>query len=244
MTDRKVAIVTSSSAGIGRAEAIKIAQEIHDVRDEIRNLGVDCISFQGNTGSEDAVKTTAAQAEEKRGRADVLNCNAGIAAVKPLEDTAWEDFVNAPHINAGGRFLFTKYVMPVMKRRKQGAIVTMGAVSGHAGQTEHAIYGSTKGAVIVFTCAAAQELAKYNIRVNSISSGSVDTPMLCTGIQLESTHTGMPFEEVKKLREHEQAVDRRAEPEVIAKAIYLPASDVAAFITGTDLPVDCGWVSK
>jgi NAD(P)-dependent dehydrogenase (short-subunit alcohol dehydrogenase family) len=72
----------------------------------------------------------------------------------------------------------------------------------------------------------------------------VDTPMLRSDIQLESTRTGMPFDEVKKLREHEQAFDRWAEPEEIAEAIYFLASDAASFITGTDLLVDCGWVAK
>ncbi|MDR2742538.1 MAG: SDR family oxidoreductase [Treponema sp.] len=256
MTDRKTAIVTGSSVGIGRAAAIKFAREgynvaiiargkgIHEVGDEIRKLGAECIDFQGDVGSEQDVKTMVAQVEQKWGRVDVLNCNAGIVVVKPLEDTTWEDFVNVTHINIGGHFLFTKYVMPIMKRQKRGAIVNMGSVSGHVGQTEHAIYGSTKGAIIAFTRAVAWELAKYNIRVNSVSPGSVDTPMLRSDIQLESTRTGLPFDEVKKLREHEQAFDRWAEPEEIAEAIYFLASDAASFITGTDLLVDCGWVSK
>ena len=118
-----------------------------------------------------------------------------------------------------------------MKRQKYGAIVNMGSVSGHVGQTEHAIYGATKGAIIAFTRAAAWELAKYNIRVNSISPGSVDTPMLRSDIQLESERTGMSFEEVKKLREHEQAFDRWADPMEIAEAIYFLAGDAASFIT-------------
>ena len=77
------------------------------------------------------------------------------------------------------------------------------------GQTEHAIYGATKGAVISFTRAVAWEVADYNIRVNSVSPGSVDTPMLRSDIQLESTRTGMPFEEVKKLREAEDVYKRQ-----------------------------------
>jgi len=72
----------------------------------------------------------------------------------------------------------------------------------------------------------------------------VDTPMLRGDIQIESEKTGLPFEEVKKLREAEQAFNRWADPLEIGEAIYFLASDKASFITGTDLLVDCGWVAK
>jgi NAD(P)-dependent dehydrogenase (short-subunit alcohol dehydrogenase family) len=242
--------------GIGRAAAIQFANEgynvaiiargpgIHGVGDEIRAIGVECIDFQGDVGCEADVKAMVQQVEDTWGRVDVLNCNAGIVVVKPLEDTTWEDFVNVTHINIGGHFLFMKYVVPIMKRQMKGAVVNMGSVSGHVGQTQHGIYGATKGAIIAFTRAMAWEFADYNIRVNSVSPGSIDTPMLRGDIQLESTRTGLPFDEVKAEREKEQAFNRWAEPEEVAEVICFLASDAASFITGTDLLVDCGWVSK
>jgi NAD(P)-dependent dehydrogenase (short-subunit alcohol dehydrogenase family) len=147
-------------------------------------------------------------------------------------------------VNIGGTFLLHKYVLPVMIRQRSGAIVNLGSVSGHVGQTQHAVYGATKAAVIAFTRAMAWEMADYHIRVNSVSPGSVDTPMLRGDILLESTRTGLPFEEVKKLREAEQAFKRWADPSEIAQAIYFLASDAASFVTGSDLLVDCGWVAK
>jgi len=256
MTDRKTAIVTGASVGIGRAAAIQFANEgynvaiiargpgIHDVGDEIRAIGVECIDFQGDVGCEADVKAMVEQVEAAWGRVDVLNCNAGIVVVKPLEDTTWEDFVNVTHINVGGHFLFTKYVVPIMKRQMKGAIVNMGSVSGHVGQCQHGIYGATKGAIIAFTRAMAWEFADYNIRVNSVSPGSIDTPMLRGDIQLESSRTGLPFEEVKREREKEQAFNRWAEPEEVAEVICFLASDKASFVTGADWLVDCGWVAK
>jgi NAD(P)-dependent dehydrogenase (short-subunit alcohol dehydrogenase family) len=131
-----------------------------------------------------------------------------------------------------------------MKKQASGAVVNMGSVSGHVGQVDHTVYGATKGAIIAFTRAVAWEVAKHNIRVNSISPGSVDTPMLRSDIELESRRTGIPFETVKKEREAEQAFNRWADPKEIAEAIYFLASERASFITGTDLLVDCGWVAK
>ncbi|HEX7541036.1 MAG TPA: SDR family oxidoreductase, partial [Anaerolineales bacterium] len=98
----------------------------------------------------------------------------------------------------GGHFLSCKYVLPVMKNQKSGAIVNLGSVSGHVGQVDHVMYGATKGAIIAMTRALAWELAPYNIRVNSVSPGSVDTPMLRADIELESVRTGIPFDAVKR----------------------------------------------
>lgn len=256
MGSTKTAIVTGAASGIGRACAVKFAHEgyalaimdwnpaVEEVGAELRRSGAECIAHSGDVSKEDDVEELIAKTLEQFGRIDVLNCNAGVVVVKPLEDTSYEDFLKVASVNIGGTFLLCKHVLPVMKRQRSGAIVNLGSVSGHVGQTEHAIYGATKGAVIAFTRAVAWEVADFNIRVNSVSPGSVDTPMLRSDIQLEATRTGRPFDEVKKLREAEQAFKRWADPSEIAETIYFLASDAASFVTGTDLLVDCGWVAK
>lgn len=256
MNQKKVAVITGAASGIGRAAAYKFAKEgyttaimdvnpaIRDVGGDLRKNGHECFDFQGDVASDADVAAFIQETEKRYGRIDVLNCNAGIVVVKPLEDTSFEEFTKVAAVNIGGTFLCHKYALPIMKRQRSGSIVNLGSVSGHVGQTQHAVYGATKGAVIAFTRAVAWELADYHIRVNSVSPGSVDTPMLRGDIQLESTRTGMPFEEVKKLREAEQAFNRWADPSEIAEAIYFLASDAASFVTGSDLLVDCGWVAK
>jgi NAD(P)-dependent dehydrogenase (short-subunit alcohol dehydrogenase family) len=256
MIEKKVAVVTGAASGIGKAAAGKFAREgyalavfdrsaaIADLGKTLREEGCDCVDAVGDVASEKDVATFISRVEEAFGRIDVLNCNAGVVVVKPLEDTSFEEFTRVTSVNIGGTFLFCKYALPIMKRRNRGSIVNLGSVSGHVGQTEHAIYGATKGAIIAFTRAVAWEVSKYGIRVNSVSPGSVDTPMLRSDIQLESTRTGKPFDEVKRQRESEQAFNRWAEPEEIAEAIFFLASDAASFITGTDLLVDCGWAAK
>lgn len=256
MTDKKVAVVSGAANGIGQASALRFAKEGYAVavvdkspaleatEKMIQEMGQECLACVGDVSDEEAMTAFIEEVNQKFGRIDVLNNNAGIVVVKPLEDTAFAEFEKVAKTNIGGTFLLTKLVLPTMKKAGKGAIVNLGSVSGHVGQTEHAIYGATKGAVIAFTRAVAWETASFNIRVNSVSPGSVDTPMLRSDIQLEADRTGKPYEEVKKLREAEQAFNRWADPSEIASAIYYLASDEASFITGSDLLVDCGWVAK
>jgi NAD(P)-dependent dehydrogenase (short-subunit alcohol dehydrogenase family) len=256
MTDKPVAIVTGGGNGIGEATArlfarngyavamIDIVDRVEEVAAEIESDGGECLFAKADVSSESDVKAFVDQVMGSYGRIDALINNAGTVVVKPLEEIDWADFRRVVDVNLGGIFLFCKHVLPIMKQQAGGAIVNMGSVSGHVGQIDHTIYGATKGAIIAFTRAVAWEVARHGIRVNSISPGSVDTPMLRSDIELESRRTGVPYGTVKKEREAEQAFSRWADPKEIAEAIYFLASEKASFITGTDLLVDCGWVAK
>jgi len=193
---------------------------------------------------ESAVSGLIGEVVRELGRVDVLANVAGVVLVKPLIDTKWEDFQRIVDVNLGGTFLLLKYILPIMQEQKRGAVVNMASVSGHVGQIDHSLYGATKAAVIALCRGLAWEMAPYNIRINSVSPGSVDTPMLRGDINIESRKTALPFDVVKKKREAEQAFGRWADPSEIASAIYFLASDEASFITGTDLLVDCGWTAR
>ncbi len=256
ISDKKVVVVTGAANGIGEAVArlfagkgysvamLDISDRGQKVSDEIKAGGGDCSFWKCDVADEKEVSSSVEKIIKTYGRIDVLNNNAGIVLVRPLDEIRWEEYQRVVNVNLGGIFLFCKYVIPVMKRQKSGSIVNMGSVSGHVGQIDHSLYGATKGAIIALTRALAWELAPWNIRVNSVSPGSVDTPMLRGDIQIESDSTGKPYKEVKKLREAEQAFKRWADPAEIAESIYFLAGDGASFITGTDLLVDCGWVAK
>jgi NAD(P)-dependent dehydrogenase (short-subunit alcohol dehydrogenase family) len=252
----KVAVVTGSSSGIGRATSLLLARkgyavamfDIHERGDEvvkeIKSEGGVSSFLKCDVAQEMDVTKAVNHALQEFGRIDVLVNNAGIVLVRPLDEITWDEFQRVVNVNLGGIFLFCKHTIPVMKRQDSGAIVNMGSVSGHVGQIDHSLYGATKGAIIALTRALAWELAPHNIRVNSVSPGSVDTPMLRGDIRIESEKTGKGFDEVKKIREAEQAFRRWADPSEIAEAIHFLAGDAASFITGTDLLVDCGWVAK
>ncbi len=255
-TQKKVVVITGSARGIGEATmqvfaesgyvtvGLDILPEGERVAEMIRHGGEESLFYQCDVSDERRVAECISEVGEKYGRIDALVNNAGVVLVKPFDQISWEEFQRTTNINLGGHFLLCKYVLPFMKRQKSGVIINMGSVSGHVGQTDHVMYGATKGAIIAMTRALAWELAPYNIRVNCVSPGSVDTPMLRGDIDLESKRTGLPFDQVKREREAEQAFKRWADPREIAEPIYFLASDEASFVTGADWLVDCGWVAK
>jgi NAD(P)-dependent dehydrogenase (short-subunit alcohol dehydrogenase family) len=253
---RRVALITGGSRGIGRATAELFSEKGYDVvvldisgkgstNGGVKRGGKGEYTFiRCDVSNEDEVASAVKNTEEVYGRIDCLLNIAGVVLVKPLEEITWREYRRTFDVNIGGMFLTCKHVVPLMKARRAGAIVNMGSVSGHVGQVRHAIYGSTKGAVLSFTKALAWELAPYGIRVNSVSPGSVDTPMLRDDVSGEARRLGVSFEKMKKEREGEQAFRRWADPREVAEAIYFLASDSASFITGTDLLVDCGWTAR
>lgn len=255
MGTNRVAVITGAASGIGRASAQKFAENgyalgLVDISAEIGPVAAELSRLtavkyvKADVADEAAMTAFLAEVHGAFGRVDVLNNNAGIVVVKPLTDTTLQEFMEVTRVNFGGTFLMTKAVIPYMKAQGSGAIVNLGSISGHVGQTQHAVYGGTKGAVLAFTKAMAWELADDHIRVNSVSPGSVDTPMLRADVQGESVRLQIPYAQLKKEREAEQAFQRWAEPAEIAAAIFFLASGEASFITGTDLLVDCGWAAK
>ncbi len=253
---KRVALLTGMAQGIGEATARLFAERGYSIAtldiletgkrvcDEINQAGGDCYFYRCDIADETSLQATVAAIHSHFGRIDALLNVAGVVLVKPLVETSWAEFRHVVDVNLGGTFLLCKHVLPIMRAQRSGSIVNMASVSGHVGQTDHALYGATKGAILSFTQALAWEVAAYNIRVNSLSPGSVDTPMLRSDVTLESQRTGRTFEEVKRLREAEQAFKGWAEPREIAEAVFFLASDAASFMTGSDLLVDCGWVAK
>ena len=253
---QRVALLTGAASGIGAATARLFAERGYSVAAldiqangqqvcaEIKQAGGTCRFYHCDITDESQVQATIAKVQEEFGRIDTLLNIAGIVLVKPLVETSWAEFQRVMEVNLGGTFLLCKHVLPIMRAQQKGSIVNIASVSGHVGQTEHALYGASKGAILSFTRALAWEVAADHIRVNSLSPGSVDTPMLRADVMGEAARTGHPFEELKREREHEQAFQRWADPREIAEAVYFLASEAASFITGSDLLVDGGWVAK
>ncbi len=250
----KVAIITGAASGIGRATAILFAQEgakvvVTDINDDggaetvklIKGEKKQALFIHADVSKEVDVKTMVKTAKETYGKIDILVNNAGVVLVKPIVETTEQDFEKVVNTNYKSVFLCTKHILPYMK--KGGTIVNVASISGHVGQINHAVYGGTKGAIIALTRALAWELAPRGIRVNSISPGSVETPMLLGDVEIEAKRLGVSMDKIRKERSDIGALHRWADPKEIGEAILYLASDKSSYVTGTDLLVDAGWAA-
>jgi len=250
----KVVIITGAASGIGRATAMLFAQEgakviVVDINDKwgketvnkIKKGKKQAVFIHADVSKQEDVKTLVKSVQEIYGNVDVLVNNAGVVLVKPIIETTEQDFETVVNTNYKSIFLCIKYVLPYMK--KGGTIVNVASISGHVGQVNHAVYGGTKGAIIALTRALAWELAPRGIRVNSISPGSVETPMLLGDIEIEAKRLSVSMEKIRKERSDIGALHRWADPKEIAEAILYLASEKSSYVTGTDLLVDAGWAA-
>ena len=181
---------------------------------------------------ENAVNT----AIERFGKLDILVNNAGIIVQSTIEDMTVELWDKVMDVNAKGVFLGTKTAIPHMKEAGGGSIVNISSISGIVGQDNvNAGYNASKGAVRIFTKAAAVQYAKENIRVNSIHPGPIATPM---------TAEGRADPERVALTAERTPLGRYGEPEEVANAVLFLASDEASYVTGSEIVVDGGYTAQ
>jgi NAD(P)-dependent dehydrogenase (short-subunit alcohol dehydrogenase family) len=253
----QVALVTGAAKGMGLATARMFAQSgasvvLADIDGDLAAKEAERIVLEGGTAigiacdvADEAQVTGLVQSTVDRfGRIDALVNIAGVLLGKPLDETSWDEFRRVVDVNLGGTFLLCKHVLPVMKRQRSGSIVNMASISAHVGQPGYVLYGATKGAVLAFTRALAWEVAPHRVRVNSISPGFIDTPMVRGYLEIEAERYGLTIDEVKGVLAAEQAFGRWADPTEVAETVWFIASDGASFVTGADLLVDGGWVAK
>jgi len=241
----KSAVVTGGSRGIGKAIALRLAQQGADV----------CFSYRGNSAAADATvqeiealgrRALAVQADvtqqesaealvkatlEAFGKVDILVNNAGITRDDLIMRMSAEDWRDVLETNLFGAFWTLKAVTRPMLRAKGGRIVNITSVSGQAGQMGQANYSSAKAGLIGLTKAAARELASRGITVNAVAPGFVLTEL-----------TQDLSEDLQAQIRERTPLGRFGTPEEIANAVCFLASDEAAYITGQVLAVDGGLV--
>jgi len=246
----RVALVTGSS-GMGLAAALRLARE----GAEVHLLGVDAkanaaaeAALEGlratvhacDVASDDQIAGAIADIVTRSGGIDIVVNAAGIQTYGDLETTTPDQWDRVMGVNLRGTYLVSHFAWPHMKGRGGGTILHISSVQGHTNQYNVLGYATTKGAVHALTRAMAVDCARHGVTVNSISPGSVRTPLLEYGAGQIAAAQGKTMDEVIADFGRGHPVGRIGEAEEVADLVVFLCSDRARFITGADIRIDGG----
>ena len=240
----KVAIITGSAQGIGQGISERFALEgakivladinmesLKKVEKKLKEIGANVFSIKTDVSDYSNVLTLVNTTINSLGRIDILVNNAGVDRSVLIENMTEEEWDRIIDVNLKGTFLCTKAVIPTMKKMRSGNIINLASPAGKTGgiKVPCAHYCASKAGIICFTKSAARELAVYNIRVNAISPGFIETDMTFnfSDIQRKELNEIIPL-------------NRPGTVDDIAKAAVFLASDDSNYITGQVIPVNGG----
>ncbi len=242
LLEGKTAIVTGAARGIGKAIAIRFAQEgcnvaftdlvineaAQETEKELEALGVKAKGYASDASNFEDTQKVVAEIVKDFGQVDVLINNAGITKdtlLMRMTEEQWDAVIN---VNLKSVFNFTKAIQPTMLRQRSGSIVNMSSVVGVSGNAGQANYSASKAGMIGFTKSIAKELGSRGIRSNAIAPGFIVTEM-----------TGKLPEDVKKEWEAKIPLKRGGTPEDVANICVFLGSDLSAYVSGQTIHV-CG----
>lgn len=248
--DFKIAVVTGSATGIGEGTvklfakegATVICADINDEQvqktvEEINKSGGKAEGYHVDVASEESVSAFAEQLKHKYEHIDVLFNNAGVDEEGgKVHEYPVELFDKIIAVDLRGTFLVSKYLLPLMMKRG-GSIINTSSMSGRAADLNRSGYNAAKGGITNFTRATAIDYARDGIRVNSISPGTIETPLIDTLAGSKEEVSGKEFREANKWI---TPLGRLGKPEDVANLALFLASDESSYITGEDITVDGG----
>lgn len=244
----KVALVTGGASGMGAAIArelsgrgadVVIVDRNHDLAREVANDINATSPIIGDVSESQFCDSAIGAVVQNYSRIDVLiNC-AGIIVRADAIDTTDKDWQRILDVNINGVFFMSRAAVRQMKEQHHGVIVNIGSIWGDVGATGVVAYCATKGAVHQITRAMALDHVGDGIRINAVSPGEVNTPMLAYGRPSPPT-----AEDLQNLANETIPMRRLAEPVEIAKVAVFLASDEASYMTGAVVPVDAGYTTR
>jgi 3-oxoacyl-[acyl-carrier protein] reductase len=243
MLKGKTAVITGGSRGIGKAIALKMAEQGADVAiiysgnekaaletcELIRSLGVKAKEYRCNVSVFDETKIITDNIIQDFGGIDILVNNAGIVRDGLVLSMKEEDFDAVIDTNLKGAFNMIKHIYPILMRKRSGRIINISSVSGLMGNPGQANYSSAKAGLIGLTKTVAKELAARNVTCNAIAPGFIATDM-----------TAALSDKVKEAALNQIPMKRMGNPEDIANLAVFLASDNAGYITGEIIKIDGG----
>jgi len=246
----KVAIITGARRGMGRSHAITLAKagakivvadislkDCEIVVDEIKKAGGEAMAVKCDVTKKEEVDSMVKAAVKKWEKVDILVNNAGICQFKPFLELTEEEWDRTIDINLKGYFLCAQAAAKEMVKQKSGVIVNIASIAmGQVGVgfPTLAHYSASKGGIVAMTETLALELAPYNIRVNAIAPGAIDTPMV------ESTKADPKTMEATLSR---IPLHRMGKSEEVSNLVLFLASDASSYMTGSTVVIDGGWLA-
>ena len=235
LLENKVALITGAGRGIGKAIAMRFAQEgcniaftdialndvVMETEKELQAMGVKVKAYASNAANFEETHQVVDEIVKDFGRIDILVNNAGITkdtALKRMTEEQWDAVIN---VNLKSVFNFTKAVQPVMWKQNGGSVINMSSVVGVSGNANQCNYSASKAGIIGFTKSAAKEMGVRNIRHNAIAPGFIITAM-----------TNALPEDVRKQWESLIPLRRGGTPEDVANVALFLASDLSSYVTG------------
>lgn len=254
LTGRR-AVVTGGSRGIGRSIALALAEagadvavtartmpELEEVASQVRDMGRRSLAVACDVTEPEQVARMASEVLEEWDGIDILVNNAGTAGSHKFlghPDELWHRMLS---VNLTSIYYVTKAFVPGLVEQRSGRIITIASIASKAGDRYIAAYSASKHGVLGLTRSLALEMVPYNVTVNAICPGYVDTPMTQANIANMVSRTGRTEEEIRKALENMTPQKRLFEPEEIAALVVYLAQDISKGITGQAINVDGGAV--
>jgi NAD(P)-dependent dehydrogenase (short-subunit alcohol dehydrogenase family) len=264
--DGKIAIVTGAAHGMGRSHCLVLAREGADIaavdlcRDiaeadyslgtegelssvvkEIQALGRRAIGVKCDVSKSNEVEQMVEKVVNELGKIDILVNNAAISGGAPIIEMTEEHWDRFLAVNLKSQFLCCKYVIPHMMKQQSGKIINIGSISGKEGSVQATAYSAAKGGVHTFTHALAKEVAPYNINVNCVAPGAVNTPMMHGVTAFAAETLGIKPEEVYPyMCKSYHILGKEILPEDVSNAVLFLASEESRNIDGLVVYVDGG----
>lgn len=248
----KVALVTGAGGGIGRGIALRFAAEgarvgvldihpqgVRDTTAAISAAGGQACALSCNLRSPEEVRAAVAALRQAFGPVNVVVNNAAVMPAHVLHETSLEDWNAVFEVNVRGAYLVNREVIPDMMAHGGGSIIHMASVTGIRGLPGLAAYSATKGALIALTRAMSTDYARYGIRVNSVSPGTIDSPMLHDFLAAQKNP-----QTLRRQFDAMHPIGRVGTIDEVASVFVFLASDEAGFVTGSNYEVDGGLSSK
>lgn len=241
----KTIIITGGARGIGAATAQLFAQEgaqvyVFDIR-PLQYESPQVALINCDVSKLEQVSAAVKQVQQQAKQIDYLFCNAGVHLFANIEESTQVDLQEVVNTNLLGTIYGLQNVLPLMKQQNSGAIVLMGSDQAFVAKEQCAIYGATKAAIAQLAKSTALDYASYNIRVNCVCPGTIDTEMYRNVIKKFVAKTGETEQVIHATVASKLPLQRVGQPEEVAQVVSFLCSNAASFMTGALVSIDGGY---